>query len=158
MEDDKGKIIKIDVTGKDSLLFEKLRNRLVEAIDRFLDSAIDYQTGTTVREEAKKLTSLALNFAEEKLKKAGIENQMLLAEIDNKYALAEKSKAEARKLDAETKRIEFEETLKKFSLSLKLTKALILGKEGEEAILLTKQLDLFLEAIQEVQQNQKQIG
>ncbi|MBK7391133.1 MAG: hypothetical protein IPI23_19310 [Bacteroidetes bacterium] len=53
-----------------------------------------------------------------------------------------------KKLHAEAKAIEFDTALKKLKLSLKLTKALIVGKEGQEAIVITKQIDTFLEAIE----------
>lgn len=154
MEDPKKKIIKIDVSGKDQALFNKLRKRLLESVERLLDSPINYQTGTTVREETKKLTSLALNYAAEKLKKPAIENQLLLAEIEEKYSIAEKNKAETRKIDAETNKLVFEQSLKELYFSIKLSKALIIGKKGEEAIIMLKELDSFLEAIEEIKSSQ----
>lgn len=156
-EEPKKRILKVDLSGKDENLFKKLKGRLVDAVEKFLDSTIEFQTGTTVREETKKLTSLALNFAEEKLKKAGIENHKLLAEIEEKYSLAEKNKAEARKTIAESRRIEFEQSLKELALSLKLSKVLIIGKKGEEAMVLAKQIDAFLDAIEEIQEHKKMI-
>lgn len=151
----KKKLVKITLGGKDENLFERLRSKLIDAIDQFLDTAIDYQSGSTIKDETKKFASLALNFAEEKLRKAGIENHKLIAEIEERYSIAEKNKAEARKVNAEANKIEFDQSIKKLTLSLKLSKAIILGEEGKEAIVLTKQIDLFLGALEEMKENNK---
>lgn len=148
-EDKIRKILKVEVSGEDATLWNNLKSKLIGAIDKFLDSAIDIENGTTIREEAQKLTSLAINYAEEKLKKAGVENDKVRAEIDEIYANVEKSKAEARKLRAESRSIEFHTSIKQLTLSLKLTKALILGKDENESIILTKQIDSFLDALKE---------
>ena len=150
MDDPQKKIFKIEIGGKDDALFAKLRHKLINAVDRILDSAIDYQTGTTVREEAKKLTSLTLNFAEESLKKPGIENQLKLAEIEGKYAAAQRDKSETQRIDIETRKLQFEQSLREMSFTIKLTKALLIGKEGEETVVLVKQLNAFLDAMEEV--------
>lgn len=154
-EEHKGKIIKIDVAGKDPDLFSKIKGKLFIAVDKFLESVIDYDTGTTVKEETRKLASLALNFAEEKLKKTGIENQLILAQVDEKYAQIEKGKAETRKLNAEARKLDFDQSLKELSLSLRLTKALLTGKPGEENLMFVKQLDAFLDAINDVNRAQR---
>jgi len=117
-------------------------------INKFLDSTIDFEKRTSVRDEAKKLVSLTLNFAEEKLKKPGIENQKMLAEVDEIYSNIEKNKAEVKKIYAEASSIELETALKKLKLALKLSKALMIGKEGNECIIINKQIDAFLEAIE----------
>jgi len=149
MEDKK--IVKVDVSGKDDVLFENLRAKLINTFDEILDTTINIETGESIRDETKKLASLALNFAESKLKKASIENYQLIADIDEKYSNIELIKAKSRKINAESKQIEFEQKLRKLKLSLKIGKAMIFGREGEEAILLTKQFDLFLEALNDIE-------
>lgn len=151
--DGKGKLVKIDLTGVDDKLFKRLRSKLLNAIDRFLDTTVDYQTRTNIRDETKRFASLALNYAEENLKKTGIENHKLIAEIEEKYSIAEKNKAEARKINAEAKQLEFDQSVDQLVLSLKLTKALILGKEGKESVVLTQQIELFLETLENAKNN-----
>ncbi|MBK7391132.1 MAG: hypothetical protein IPI23_19305 [Bacteroidetes bacterium] len=104
MEEQSKNICEIKLHGDDELLWEKLRQKLISVINTFLDNTIDFDKGTSVRDEVKKLASLTLNFAEEKLKKPGIENQKLLAEVDEIYSKIEKNKAEANKINVEAKK------------------------------------------------------
>ncbi len=143
-------ILKIDVSGDNQALWEQLRSKLIAAVGNFLDSTIDVETGSTIRQEAQKFTSLALDYGKSKLQKAGIENDKIIAEIEEKYAVIEKTKAEGRKLVAEAKQIEFDTSLRKLKASLKLAKALVIGKQDEESIVFTRQIEGFLEAINEV--------
>lgn len=145
--DSKRKIIKIDLVGKNDDLFKKIRNLLIDSIDKFLSSSIDYQTKSTVKDEVKKFASLAIKYGEDKLKKAGLENDKLAAEIEEKLAIAEKTKAETRKINAETRKLEFENSVNEFRFKLRMAKLLLVGNAGEEAIVYTKQLDMFIEVL-----------
>lgn len=150
MEEEKRKILKIEIEGINEDLFYELRTKLMEICNKLLDSVIDYETGATVKEEVKKIASLSLDFTKSKLKKASIENDKLTAEIQEKFALVEKIKAETRKENAIAETIEFDQSLKKMKFSLLVYKALIMGKKGEEVIIYTQQIDIFLEAINSI--------
>lgn len=148
METENKKINVIKVRGEIDLSWENLRPKFIEIINNFLDSTIHFERGTSIRDEGKKLISLTLDFAEDKLKRPGIENAKMLAEVDEVYSKIELNKAEARKINAEANSLELETSLKKLKVSLRLAKVLMIGKEGQEAIVVTKQIDSFLDAIE----------
>ena len=145
----KKKLIKIEVAGEDPSLWLKLKPKLMESINKFLDSAIDFDKGTTVRDQGKKLISLAINYAEEKLKRPQAENNKIEAEISELYSRTEKNKEEARINRVKADDMEFNSAVNKLRLSLRLTKAMIIGKEDQESVVFTKQIELFLEALDE---------
>ena len=146
-EKDDKRLLRVDLVGKDEKLFANLKGKLIKMVDRVLDSSLDVNSDLTVKDELQKFTSLGLNYAESKLKKANIENDQILTEIQEKLSLIEKNKAEARKINATAKSIEFEQSLKELTFTLKMTKAIILGEGNDEALAFTKQIDLFLEVI-----------
>lgn len=147
MEEDKKKLVKIELTGADENLFAALKGKLIAMINKVLESAIDVNSGLTLQEEIQKFTSLGLQFAEAKLKKAGIENELLISGIQEKYSQIEKNKAETRILHANAKALEFQQSLKELSFTLKMTKVLIAGNQGEENIIFLKQIDSFIEVV-----------
>lgn len=147
MEEDKKKLVRIELTGADENLFAALKGKLIAMINKVLESAIDVNSGLTLKEEIQKFTSLGMQFAEAKLKKASIENELLISNIQEKYSQIEKNKAETRILNANAKALEFQQSLKELSFTLKMTKVLIAGNEGEESIIFLKQIDSFLEVV-----------
>lgn len=147
MEERKAKILRIDLVGDDPNLFENLRRKLIMAINQMLDASIDVNSDNTVKDELRHLSSLGLDFAKSKLAKPGIENDKMLAEIEEKLSLIEKNRAETRRLNIEARTKEFNQSLREITLALKMSKALINVEEGEEAIAVTKQIDVFLEAV-----------
>lgn len=157
MDEEKKKIIKIDLEGLRGDLFTKLRSKLIDAVDKFLDSPFDYETSSTIRDEVKNFTSLGLNYAKSKLKKPSIENHKLISEIELNYTEIEKKKAVARKENAIAETIEFNHSLRKLVISLKMSKALIIGDKNKEAIIFTQQIDAFLNAIEGIAQEKKLI-
>lgn len=146
-EKDEKRLLKIDLVGKDQNLFANLKGKLIKMVDKVLDSSIDVSSDSTVKEELQKFTSLGLNFAESKLKKASIENDQIIAEIQEKLSIIQKNKAESRKINATARTIEFDQSLKELTFTLKMTKAIILGEGDDEALAFTKQIDIFLEVI-----------
>src|SRR5262249_21831890 len=139
------------VTGQDPLLWQGLRSKLVEVINGVLDSVIDHEKETTVREEAKKMTSALLDHAKARLAKAGLENEKIEAEIQRLYTQIENDYAEARKKHAEAEAIELNTALKKLWLSVGLTKAMLIGEAGEENIVFSQQIDAFLGTLKELE-------
>ena len=153
MEKDKEvkKVLEVQITGKDKGLFKQLRGKLVLAISQSLDTVINYEQETTVKEEAKEFASALIDHAKAKLKKAGIENEKLLVEIDNLYVQREKEIAETRKLNAEAKAIEIQNRIRSLRLSLGGLKAMMIGEEGEEDLVFMKQIDSFLSVLNAIE-------
>lgn len=154
--EDRNKVFKIDLVGVDSSLFANLKEKLISMVNKVLDASVDVNTGLTVREELQKFSSLGIQYAEAKLKKASIDNDRTISQIAESYSLIEKNKAESRMINATAKALEFEQSLKELSFTLKMTKALIIGNQGEEAIVFTKQIDVFLDVINSLSETNKQ--
>jgi hypothetical protein len=146
-EKDEKRLLRIDLVGKDENLFANLKGKLIKMVDKVLDSTLDVNSDLTLKEELQKVTSLGLNFAESKLKKASIENDQIITEIQQKLSLIQKNKAETRQINATARSIEFDQSLKELTFTLKMTKAIILGEGDDEALAFTKQIDIFLEVI-----------
>jgi CRISPR/Cas system CMR subunit Cmr6 (Cas7 group RAMP superfamily) len=155
MEVEKKNFVKIDLVGINEKLFGNLRGKLITMIENVLESSIDKETGLTLKEEIDKFTSLGINYAESKLKKASFENDKLVSEIKEKYSQIERNKAESRKINAEARAIEFNQKLKELTFTLKMTKTLLIGQKGDEAIAFTKQLDSFLDVIESVRETNR---
>jgi|TARA_R100000501_G_C2620242_1_gene113511 hypothetical protein len=147
MEENKKRILKIDLVGENESLFENLRSKLIKTVNKVLDASIDVNSNQTVKDELRNLASLGLDFAKSKLAKPGIENDKMLAEIEEKISIIEKNNAETRKLHVEARRLEFDQSLRELTFALKMSKAIINVEDGEEAIAFTKQIDIFIEAV-----------
>lgn len=147
MKEGKKRIIRIDLVGKDENFFQNLKNKLIKTVNKVLEASIDVNSNQTVKDELRNLASLGLDFAKSKLAKPGIENDKMLAEIEEKISVIEKNKAETRKLNVEARKLEFDQSLRELTFALKMSKALINLKEGEEALAFTKQIEVFLEAV-----------
>lgn len=145
-------ILRIDVVGKSPDTWSSLRSKLLAAIGKVLDSVIDPEHGTTVREEAKKFTSALLDHARARLAKAGLENEKIEAEVAKLYAECESISADARKKHAEAEATEFETAVKRLKLALELTKAMLIGEPGEEAIVFGNQVQALLGVLSEAAQ------
>jgi hypothetical protein len=143
-------IARVDVRGKKPALWEGLRPKLIAKISAMLDTTIDHQRGTSIGEEAKQFTSALLDYARNKLAREGAEVQKIEAEISEIYANRTRSLAESAKLDAEAEAQRFQTARKELCMALALTKAMLVGEIGEEALLLGKQIDAFLDVVREL--------
>jgi hypothetical protein len=94
----------------------KLRKRLIQALDRLLDTVIDYRTNLTVAATAKDLTAGALEHIRERLREKGLENLKLEAETKRVLAEAEKIAADVRRTDAETEGIHLDNLTKRIAM------------------------------------------
>lgn len=148
--DSKRKITKISLSGSDPILWEKLRSKLLLVLDKSLDTIINYDTGATVREEAREFTSAFIQYGKDKLKKASIENDKLNAEIEEIYTKINRENAEIRKINAEADKINLDNKIRALKISLGSAKALLIGSENKEDILFVKRVNAFLEAINDV--------
>lgn len=152
-ESQKKKLTKVSVSGADSVLWNKLRNKLIQVLDRSLDTIINYDTGATIKDEAKEFSSAVIQFGKEKLKKASIENDKINAEIEEIYTKIKKEKAETRKINAEADQINLDNQIKAIRITLGSAKALLIGSADNEDILFVKKVDAFLDVLKELKQS-----
>lgn len=146
----KSRIRKVTVSGNDPLLWERLKPKLLDVLDKSLETIINYDTGATIKDEAKEFTSAMLEYGKEKLKKASIENGKLNAEIDGIYSKINKEKAETRKINAITDTINLNNKIKSLRISLGISKVLLLGSENNEDIIFLKRIDTFIEVLKDL--------
>ncbi len=107
-----------------SALGSGFTERLQAALEHVLDSVIDVQRQTTVREEAQTLISESVRHIKNRLQKQGIENDELAAKATKLLAEAEKDKAVAAKTRAEAEQIEFAIIVRKLRLLLEAQRAI----------------------------------
>src|SRR5258708_18237060 len=119
-EDDcqeKRTFIKVDVEGNDKSTWAKLKNKLTETLFDLLNTQINSNSGATVRDEIQRITTNVIAFANAKLEKPSIENQKLLAEIEQILANKAKELAETRKINAEAEKIELDNITQKLRIA-----------------------------------------
>jgi hypothetical protein len=144
-------LIRIDVTGQSAELWRQMRPKLIKAVADVLEGlAPDRDAHETLWEGASELVAGAFDHLKARLAKAGLENARIEAEVCKLYAEAESTLAEARKRRGEAAKQEFDTAVRRLRLALGLTRAQLIGDEGEEAILFGKQIDAMLVALKEV--------
>jgi hypothetical protein len=157
MSESKTKLTKVSLSGADTVLWEKMKPKLLIALDKFLDTVINYDTGASIKQEAQEFTSAMIKYGKAKLEKASIENDKLNAEIEEIYTRIKKDKAETRKINAVADRINFDNQIRALKVSLGGAKALMIGSRNEEDILLVKRLDAFFDVINEFKYSNEEI-
>lgn len=103
---------------------EGIGSRLQTALVHVLDSVVDSQKQSTIREEAQTLISESLAHLKERLKKQGLENAEIEARVVKLLAEAEKEKAMAAKTRAESEKLEFATIVRKLRLLLEVQRAM----------------------------------
>lgn len=122
--------------------------KLQRAVNRVMDTVIDVNRGTTVREEGQDIISESILSLKERLKKTGLENEEIAARITKLLAEAEKDRAQARKTSAETEQLEFLTMVRKLKLVLEAQKLLQVGSVDETEM---KRIDAFIHLLKEQQ-------
>lgn len=140
----------VKVRGEANELWAKLRPKLIKTVNDVLDTVIDESREATVRTEAKEFTSALLDFAKQRLRKEGLEAEKIEAEVRKLHADMQMGLAEARERHARADHCEFDLKVKKLRLALSLTKAQLIGDEGEEAIVFGRQIDELLKLLKEL--------
>ncbi|GBE29645.1 ORF6N domain protein [bacterium BMS3Bbin04] len=107
-----------------SMLGSSIGYKLQRALEHVLDSVVDTQKQTTVRQEAQTLISESIQHLKERLKSRGLENEEITAHITKLLAEAEKERALAAKTRVETETLEFALIVKKLRLLLEVQKTL----------------------------------
>ncbi len=147
---EKKQLMRVDVRGKTTELWQSLRPKLIQTMTIVLDTVIDDEHGTTVRDEVKQFTTALLDYAKANLARPGLENERIEAEVRRLYGQMEIDRAEARKKHAEADTLEFNNKVRRLRLVLGTVKALMVGEEGEEAVIFTKQITAFLETLEKL--------
>ncbi|MBT1690080.1 hypothetical protein [Dawidia soli] len=149
IDEEEPKFVRIEIEGLNAEKWYQLRTKFIRAIHKTLDTVIDHEHSSTLRDEAKKFTTELLNYGKAKLQRAGLENEELMAQVDLLYSQKEKELAEARKLHAEAEALEIRNNIRKLKLGIGGMKALMIGETGKEEILFLKQMDHFLEILRD---------
>lgn len=141
----KDEFLRVDLKGKNESTWEEYRENFFKKIIALLDTTINFEDQTSIREESREITSEFIKSVKAKLKKDGIENQKNLAEIEVLLSQKKKNIAEARKTAIESEEKQFQLTLKKIRFSLMMMKAKMLGSEDENDIFFLKKIDFLLD-------------
>jgi hypothetical protein len=149
IDEEEPKFVRIEIEGLHHEKWYHLRTKFIRAVHKTLDTVIDHENSSTLRDEAKKFTAELLNYGKAKLQRAGLENEELMAQVDLLYSQGEKELAEARKLNAEAEALEIRNSIRRLKLSIGGMKALMIGETGKEEILFLKQMDQFLEILRD---------
>jgi hypothetical protein len=139
--------VRVDIRGQDPALWGTLRAKLMVAVEDLLNTVVDSERGTTLQDEARQLTSAALDHVRARLAKAGLENEKIEAEIQRLYAQIQGDLADARKKSAEADAIEFATAMKRLRVVLGGMRAMLIGEEGDEAIIFGRQIDEFIKVL-----------
>ncbi len=61
--------LKVSISGKNGSIWEKFRERFHEQIERLLDTVVNQDDNTTVRDEAKEFSNALIKYGKAKLNK-----------------------------------------------------------------------------------------
>ena len=127
-------------------LHKELIPKLQTTIDRILDSVIDTETGTTVKDEALDILKESINHLKEQLRYKGLQNEEITARVTKLLAEAENQRAAARKTRAESEQLEFMNTIRKLRLVLEAQLIMIAGENTKD----TQRLTGLVEVLRDV--------
>lgn len=101
--------------------------KLTQALAAVLDSVVDRNSRTTVRDEAQDLLSRSIEHLKDRLSRAGLENEELAARATKLLAEAEVNKATAARTQAEADEIELRLLARKLQLVIEAERAMTGG-------------------------------
>jgi hypothetical protein len=140
----------VSATGSDipnaAIFHKELLPKLQTTIGRILDSVIDNEKGTTVKDEALDILKESIGHLKEQLRQKGLQNEEITARVSKLLAEAENQRASARKTRAESEQIEFMNTIRKLRLVLEAQLIMISDEEPTD----TKQLKGLIEVLKQV--------
>lgn len=124
----------------------ELLPKLQTTIGRILESVVDTEKGTTVRDEALDILKESISHLKEILRQKGLQNEEITARVSKLLSEAENQRASARKIRAESEQIEFLNTIRK--LRLVLEAQLIMASEEDSKD--TQKLKELIEVLKDV--------
>lgn len=125
---------------------KELLPKLQTTISRMLDTVIDTENGTTVKDEALDILKESIGYLKEQLKQKGLQNEEITARVTKLLAEAENQRAAARKTRAESEQFDFLNTIQKLRLVLETQLVLITGENSID----TRQLAGLIEILKDV--------
>jgi hypothetical protein len=105
--------------------WEEMGPRLQATLSNVLDTVIDKENRSTVRDEAQSFISESIQSLKDRLKKSGLENEEIAARVTKLLAEAEKEKSIAAKTKAETEALEFQTIVRKLRLLIEVHHAMV---------------------------------
>jgi len=143
-------LVRAKATGseipKAAIYHKELIPKLQTTIGRILDSVIDSEKGTTVKDEALDILKESINHLKEQLRQKGLQNEEITARVSKLLADAENQRAFARKTRAESEQIEFMNTIRKLRLVLEAQLIMLSDKSPKDA----RQLKGLVEVLKDV--------
>jgi hypothetical protein len=131
---------------KAAVFHKELIPKLQTTIGRILDSVIDSEKGTTVKDEALDILKESISHPKEQLRQKGLQNEEITARVSKLLAEAENQRATARKTRAESEHIEFMNTIRKLRLVLEAQLIMI----SDESPIDAQQLKGLIEVLKDV--------
>jgi ORF6N domain len=132
--------------SKTTVFHKELLPKLQTTISRMLDTVIDTEKGTTVKDEALDILKESIGYLKEQLKQKGLQNEEITARVTKLLAEAEYQRAAARKTRAESEQLDFLNTIRKLRLVLETQLILI----ADENSIDTRQLTGLIEILKDV--------
>ena len=130
-------------TPKAAMFQKELIPKLQTTIDRILNSVINTETGTTVKDEALDILKESIGHLKEQLRHKGLQNEEITARVTKLLAEAENQRATARKTRAESEQLEFMNTIQKLRLVLEAQLIMIADENPKDAQRLTGLLEVL---------------
>ncbi len=103
---------------KVAIFHRELLPKLQTTIGRILESVVDIEKGTSVKDEALDILKESISHLKEQLRQKGLQNEEITSRVSKLLAEAENQRATARKTRAESEQIEFLNTIRKLRLVL----------------------------------------
>jgi hypothetical protein len=129
-----------------AIFHRELLPKLQTTIGRILESVVDTEKGTTVRDEALDILKESISHLKEKLRQKGLQNEEITARVSKLLSEAEYQRASARKTRAESEQIEFLNTIRKLRLVLE-AQLIMASEEGSKD---TQKLKELIEVLKDV--------
>ena len=131
---------------KGVMLQKELIPKLQTTIDRILNSVINTETGTSVKDEALDILKESIGHLKEQLRHKGLQNEEITARVTKLLAEAENQRATARKTRAESEQLEFMNTIQNLRLVLEAQLIMIADENPKD----TQRLTGLVEVLKDV--------
>jgi len=148
MNEERDPYIQIEVGGKDENMWKRLRPKLLDAINTFLEAAMDNENEIDLRQEAKKFASALYEYRKDRFNSDDFEKDKIAAEIELMHSKKEMNYAQAQS-------IRFKTTLDKLIIAMAGTKVILIGSRNEEELIFLKQIDEFLFVLKDIQDRRR---
>lgn len=120
--------------------------KLEQTLENVMDTVVNSKTGTTLGQEGQDLIVESIAHLKSKLKKSGLENEEIAANITKLLAEAQKERAETRRINAESEQLEFLTMIRKLKLVLEARKLYYIENENKEEM---QKIDSFVSLLKD---------